>query len=119
MTVICGVLGTVVGLVIYQHFIQFIDYLAVLLPPLIGPVIAHFYIVKKRNFNVDKLDDQPKWNIAALLAYFVGASSKWWLVQNLLVSSLAGLLVSIIAYLVIYYAISAMGMNSEEADLAE
>ena len=119
MTVICGVLGTVVGLVIYQHFIQFIDYLAVLLPPLIGPVIAHFYIVKKRNFNVDKLDDQPKWNIAALLAYLVGASSKWWLVQNLLVSSLAGLLVSIIAYLVIYYAISAMGMNSEEADLAE
>jgi cytosine permease len=109
MTVICGVLGTVVGLVIYQHFIQFIDYLAVLLPPLIGPVIAHFYIVKKRNFNVDKLDDQPKWNIAALLAYLVGASSKWWLIQNLLVSSLAGLLVSIIAYLVIYYAISAMG----------
>ena len=119
MTVICGVLGTVVGLVIYQHFIQFIDYLAVLLPPLIGPVIAHFYIVKKRKFNVDKLDDQPKWNIAALLAYLVGASSKWWLVQNLLVSSLAGLLVSIIAYLVIYYAISAMGMNGEEADLAE
>ena len=107
MTVICGVLGTVVGLVIYQHFIQFIDYLAVLLPPLIGPVIAHFYIIKKRKFNVDELDAQPKWNMAALLAYVVGASSKWWLVQNLLVSSLAGLLVSIIAYLVIYYAISA------------
>ena len=118
MTVICGILGTVVGLVIYQHFIQFIDYLAVLLPPLIGPVIAHFYIVKKCKFNVDKLDDQPKWNIAALLAYLVGASSKWWLVQDLLVSSLAGLLVSIIAYLVIYYAISAIGVNAEDTDLS-
>ncbi|MDE0748036.1 MAG: cytosine permease [Porticoccaceae bacterium] len=106
MTVICGVLGTIVGLVIYQHFIQFIDKLAILLPPLIGPVIAHFYIVKKRNFNVDKLDDQPKWNVAALLAYAIGASSKWWLVQDLIVSSLAGLLVSIFAYLVLYYGAS-------------
>jgi len=119
MTVICGVLGTIVGLVIYQHFIQFIDYLAVLLPPLIGPVIAHFYIVKKRKFNIDKLDAQPKWNMAALLAYVVGASSKWWLVQDLLVSSLAGLLVSIFAYLVIYYAIGAMGMKREETSLSE
>ncbi|MBT3672248.1 MAG: hypothetical protein HOG36_04745 [Porticoccaceae bacterium] len=108
MTVICGVLGTIVGLVIYQHFIQFIDKLAILLPPLIGPVIAHFYIVKKRNFNVDKLDDQPKWNVAALLAYAIGASSKWWLVQDLIVSSLAGLLVSIIAYLVLYYCASVL-----------
>ena len=108
MTVICGVLGTIVGLVIYQHFIQFIDKLAILLPPLIGPVIAHFYIVKKRNFNVDKLDDQPKWNVAALLAYAIGASSKWWLVQDLIVSSLAGLLVSIIAYLVLYYGASVL-----------
>ena len=119
MTVICGVLGTIVGLVIYQHFIQFIDYLAVLLPPLIGPVIAHFYIVKKRKFNIDKLDTQPKWNMAALLAYLVGASSKWWLVQDLLVSSLAGLLVSIFAYLVIYYAIGAKGMKREETSLSE
>ena len=81
-------------------------------------MIAHFYIVKKCKFNVDKLDDQPKWNIAALLAYLVGASSKWWLVQDLLVSSLAGLLVSIIAYLVIYYAISAIGVNAEDTDLS-
>ena len=119
MTVICGILGTIVGLVIYQHFIQFIDYLAVLLPPLIGPVIAHFYIVKKCKFNIDKLDDQPSWNIAALLAYLVGASSKWWLVQDVLVSSLAGLLVSIVAYLVIYYAFGAMGKKGEKVSLSE
>jgi len=55
---------------------------------------------------VDKLDDQPKWNVAALLAYAIGASSKWWLVQDLIVSSLAGLLVSIFAYLVLYYGAS-------------
>ena len=119
MTVICGILGTIVGLVIYQHFIQFIDYLAVLLPPLIGPVIAHFYIVKKCKFNIDKLDDQPSWNIAALLAYLVGASSKWWLVQDVLVSSLAGLLVSIVAYLVIYYAFGAMDKKGEKVSLSE
>ena len=119
MTVICGVLGTIVGLVIYQHFIQFVDKLAILLPPLIGPVIAHFYIVKRGDFDIDidieKQDAQPRWNIAALLAYIVGASSKWWLVQDLLVSSLAGLLISIVAYLIMYYLITAMGANRKEA----
>ncbi|MBT4210763.1 MAG: hypothetical protein HOE18_02785 [Porticoccaceae bacterium] len=119
MTVICGVLGTIVGLVIYQHFIQFIDKLAILLPPLIGPVIAHFYIVKKHNFNVDKLDDQPKWNVAALLAYAIGASSKWWLVQDLIVSSLAGLLVSIIAYLVLYYGASVLRGKPGHSSLSD
>ena len=119
MTVICGVLGTIVGLVIYQHFIQFVDKLAILLPPLIGPVIAHFYIVKRGDFDIDidieKQDAQPRWNISALLAYIVGASSKWWLVQDLLVSSLAGLLISIVAYLIMYYLITAMGANRKEA----
>lgn len=119
MTVICGVLGTIVGLVIYQHFIQFIDKLAILLPPLIGPVIAHFYIVKKRKFNVDKLDDLPKWNIAALLAYMIGASSKWWLVQDLIVSSLAGLLVSIVAYLALYYGASMLRVKLGHSRLSD
>jgi len=119
MTVICGVLGTIVGLVIYQHFIQFIDKLAILLPPLIGPVIAHFYIVKKRKFNVDKLDDLPKWNVAALLAYMIGASSKWWLVQDIIVSSLAGLLVSIVAYLALYYGASMLRMKLGHSRLSD
>ncbi|MDE0875055.1 MAG: cytosine permease [Porticoccaceae bacterium] len=119
MTVICGVLGTIVGLVIYQHFIQFIDKLAILLPPLIGPVIAHFYIVKKRKFNVDKLDDLPKWNVAALLAYMIGASSKWWLVQDLIVSSLAGLLVSIVAYLALYYGASMLRVKLGHSRLSD
>jgi len=119
MTVICGVLGTIVGLVIYQHFIQFIDKLAILLPPLIGPVIAHFYIVKKRKFNVDKLDDLPKWNVAALLAYMIGASSKWWLVQDIIVSSLAGLLVSIVAYLALYYGASMLRVKLGHSRLSD
>ena len=119
MTVICGVLGTIVGLVIYQHFIQFIDKLAILLPPLIGPVIAHFYIVKKRKFNVDKLDDLPKWNVPALLAYMIGASSKWWLVQDLIVSSLAGLLVSIVAYLALYYGASMLRVKLGHSRLSD
>ena len=119
MTVICGVLGTIVGLVIYQHFIQFVDKLAILLPPLIGPVIAHFYIVKRGDFDIETLDAQPRWNIAALLAYIVGASSKWWLVQDLLVSSLAGLLISIVAYLIMYYLIKALGANRKDATASE
>jgi len=38
MTVICGVLGTIAGLGIYQHFMNWIEFLASIVPPLIGPV---------------------------------------------------------------------------------
>jgi hypothetical protein len=75
--------------------------------------------VKKRKFNVDKLDDLPKWNVAALLAYMIGASSKWWLVQDLIVSSLAGLLVSIVAYLALYYGASMLRVKLGHSRLSD
>ena len=119
MTVICGVLGTIVGLVIYKYFLEFTGLLANLLPPLIGPVIAHFYIVDKCKFSIDKLDELPNWNVAALPAYVIGASSDWWLKQDLIIPSLVGLLVSIVAYLALYYGASMLRVRLGHSRLSD
>ena len=102
MTVICGLLGTILGLGIYQHFLDWINLLANLVPPLIGPVIAAFYIVNKGKFDTSQMNKLAAWNPAAFLAYIAGAASTFY-EQDVMVPSLVGLLVSIIAYLVFYY----------------
>jgi cytosine permease len=102
MTAICGLLGTILGLGIYQHFLDWINLLANLVPPLIGPVIAAFYIVNKGKFDTSQMDKLAAWNPAAFLAYIAGAASTFYK-QDFLVPSLVGLLVSIFAYLIFYY----------------
>jgi len=116
MTVICGLLGTLLGLGIYQHFIDWINLLASLVPPLIGPVIADYYIVNKRRFNAERIDDLPRWNPAAFIAYIAGAGSTL-IEQDWMVPSLAGLAVSILAYLVVYYGAAIVGITMGHARL--
>jgi cytosine permease len=101
MTAICGLLGTILGLGIYQHFLDWINLLANLVPPLIGPVIAAFYIVNRGKFDTSQIGRLAAWNPAAFLAYIAGAASTFY-EQDIMVPSLVGLLVSIVAYLVFY-----------------
>ena len=106
MTVICGVLGTLLGLGIYQHFMDWIEFLASIVPPLIGPVIAHYYIIQKMRFEPAMLDRAPAWNPAAVIAYLVGAAAAIMNSNDILISAesmvpaLTGLLVSIVVYVV-------------------
>ncbi len=110
MTVICGVLGTILGLGIYQHFMDWIEFLASIVPPLIGPVIAHFYVIQKMRFEPEMLDHAPAWNPAAIIAYLAGAAAAIMNTNNILISSetmvpaLTGLLVSVVVYIVAAYA---------------
>lgn len=105
MTVICGLLGTIVGLGIYQRFMDWIDLLASVVPPLIGPVIAHYYIVRRTRFAADDLDNAPTWNPAAVIAYVAGAAAAIMNSRNIVfdpevtVPALLGLVVSLIVYL--------------------
>ncbi len=110
MTVICGLLGTILGLGIYQHFLEWIGLLANLVPPLIGPVIADFYIVNRMKFDPQRMDQLPLWNPAAFAAYVLGAASTF-IEQDWMVQSLVGLFVSVVAYLVIYYAAAMAGVK--------
>ncbi len=108
MTVICGVLGTIVGLNIYTYFLDWINLLASIVPPLIGPVIAHYYFVMRGKFTATDLEAAPQSNPAAYIAYIVGAAVAVMNAQSIVfnpevtVPALLGLIVSVIVYLVAY-----------------
>ncbi|MEM9878552.1 MAG: cytosine permease, partial [Pseudomonadota bacterium] len=47
MTVLCGLAGTVLGLGIYQQFLFWIDLLASIAPPLVGPLLVDYYLLNR------------------------------------------------------------------------
>jgi len=108
MTVICGVLGTIAGLNIYQYFLDWINLLASVVPPLIGPVIGHYYFVMRGKFSAEKLERSPVWRPAAFAGYIVGAVVAVMNSQGILfdpettVPALLGLVVSVIVYLAVH-----------------
>jgi cytosine permease len=117
-TVVCGLLGTILGLGIYQYFLDWIGLLASLVPPLIGPVIVDFYLVNKMRYDPQSLDRLPRWNPVAIAAYLSGASIAYASSQGMVISglewiipSLLGLLVSMVAYAVFFYAAKAFGVT--------
>ena len=114
MVVICGLLGTLLGLNLYQHFLGWIGLLANLVPPLIGPVIADYYVLNKRRFHVELLDRLPAWNPAAFIGYVAGAASTFFS-PDWIVPSLLGLVVSMVAYLAAYAIGAAMGVRMGHA----
>ena len=99
-TVICGTLGTILGLGLYQNFMEWINLLASIVPPLIGPVIVEYYFVNREKFHTGHLDNISKWNPAAFIAYIVGAASTFYS-PDWGTPSLIGLLVSMLVYLIL------------------
>lgn len=97
MTVICGILGTILGLGIYAKFLVWIDLLASLAPPVIGPLIIDYYVTNKRKYEQLNLDALPKWNPAAFIAYGLGAASTF-AAPDWSAKALVGLICSMAAY---------------------
>jgi cytosine permease len=97
MTLICGLIGTVVGLGIYAKFIEWIDLLASLAPPLIGPLLVEFYLLRKGAFSGGG-NVQTGWNWPAFAAYGAGAAATL-VAPAMLPSSLVGLATSCLVYL--------------------
>lgn len=106
MVVICGALGTILGLGIYQHFMTWIDQIATLVPPIIGPVIVDYYVFHRQNYRTDFLDRLPAWNPAAMFAALTGIVAAYMLTPSWIAAGLFGVIVSMLAYLV-YYGLSA------------
>jgi len=123
-TLICGLLGTILGLGLYQHFLSWIGLLASLVPPLIGPIIVDYYLVNKMKYDSNDLKHLPLWNPVAIAAYVIGAvvayaSSKGFVVPGFgwVFPSLLGLLVSMLAYAVLFYLARFMGRTYGPAGL--
>lgn len=54
---------------VIKHFIDYLYFLSVALPPIVGVMFANFYLLKRINLSVD---EQGKWNIAATIAIIAG-----------------------------------------------
>lgn len=105
---VCGLLGTVLGLGIYERFLDWINLLATIVPPVIGPVIADYYLV--RSVRRTDWDAQPAHalNVAAIASFIGGAlcaayageiaASVPWLA---IAPSLLGLLASMLIYVLL------------------
>lgn len=98
----CGAIGTVLGLGIYQHFMDWIDQIANLVPPLIGPIIVDYYIFHGRHYDTSVLDELPAWNPVAVLSFAAGIVAAYAYTPSWMASGLWGLLVSMVAYLVLF-----------------
>jgi cytosine permease len=105
MVVICGLLGTILGLKIFQYFLTWIEQIANLVPPIIGPVIVDYYLIHGRRYRAELLERLPAWNWPAVLACLTGIGAAYALTPPWLASGLFGLLVSMLAY-ALYYAIA-------------
>lgn len=117
-TLICGVLGTILGLGVYQHFLSFIGLLAALVPPIIGPVIVDYYIVNKLRYDPTRLAHLPAWNPVAIMSYVIGAASAYAASEGValpaaqaIFPSLYGLLVSMFAYGLLFAACKILGLK--------
>ncbi|MEO0574840.1 MAG: cytosine permease [Pseudomonadota bacterium] len=126
MTVICGLLGTILGLGIYQYFLDWINLLASLVPPLIGPVIVDYYVINKRRYNPEDLDRLPSWNPIAVIAYLVGAAIAYLSSQGLTIPyaawmfpSLTGLIASMLVYAIAFYGARLAGVTYGIAALSQ
>lgn len=100
MVLLIGTLGTLFGLGIYQNFFGWINFLANIVPPLVGPLIVDYYLVHRTRYHTDDLDRLHVWNPAAVAAYIVGAASTFY-TPDWAVAGLFGLVMSMIAYGVI------------------
>lgn len=101
MTVICGLLGTIIGLGIYQQFLFWIDLLASIVPPIVGPLLVDFYLVNRSKYYNDANADTSRWKPLAFAAYAIGAGSSFF-APEWAAKALVGLLVAMIAYWVLH-----------------
>lgn len=125
MVIIWGTLGTILGLGLYEYFLDWINLLAALVPPLIGPLVVDYYLVHKRQYNADDLKKLHQWNWAAVLAYGIGAFFAYGVtygvldLPDILIPSLLGLVVSMIVYAILFAIGSAMNVKLGYASISE
>jgi cytosine permease len=114
MVVIWGLLGTFLGLGLYQYFLDWIMILAALVPPLIGPLIVDYYIINKGNYNTSDLNRLHSWNPSAIVSYVIGAFFAYSVTYGLIdvsevyIPSMIGLIISMLVYFLIYIIFSTL-----------
>lgn len=76
LVLMAGILGTILGsLAFYQiFFADFITILGTFAPPLAGPIIADYYLIKKQNYDIEAFDKEPDYHPAGVISFIIGAA---------------------------------------------
>lgn len=131
---LCGLLGTFIGAFgFFTIFESFILWLAAIVPPLAGPMIADFWLVHRTKYSADTYRYLPPVNKPAVIAALLGivatiASSGFAslgippvpaLAQPWIVPAVFGLFVSLASYLILYGLFKAAGSAQGYAKAVE
>jgi len=110
MVLVFGTIGTILGLGIYEKFLDWINILANIVPPLVGPLIVDYYLVHRADYRTDDLGRLHTWNPAAVFAYVVGAVGTFY-TPAWSVPGLFGLVLSMAVYALLFVGASAVGVK--------
>ena len=109
LVLIAGIVGTVLGsFAFYQMFFaSFITILGTFAPPLAGPLIADYYIIKKGKYDIAKFNSEPDYRMAGVISFVIGALLGFIFQYYLplpfdLPSGLVALVITIIIYPIFY-----------------
>ncbi len=104
VTVIGGIVGTIVALIgISEFLIEFLIVMGLLVPPIAGVYLCDFFVLGRTDFSAARLANRPAFRVNAMLVgigagliatwmYFTGSSMPS-------IGSLDSLLISVVAYL--------------------
>ncbi|MDD3839423.1 MAG: cytosine permease [Clostridia bacterium] len=109
LVLIAGIVGTLLGsLAFYQiFFASFINVLGAAAPPMVGPLLADYYFIKKQNYVIEDYNKQPPYRVTGIISFLIGGVLglvfQYWLpLPYGLPSGLFAMIISIILYLIIY-----------------
>lgn len=109
LVLIAGIIGTILGsLAFYQIlFADFITILCAGAPPLAGPLLADYYILRKQQYNIEEFDKQPNFRLAGIISFIIGAIfgivfQYFVTLPYGLPSGLVALIITIVIYPIIY-----------------
>ncbi|NKB33649.1 MAG: permease [Pseudomonadales bacterium] len=72
LAITCGVVGTSLAMIgITEYFVEFLEWLGVIVPPVAGIYLTDYFFLKQKNYSLSLSDKLPDYDRAALVAWVV------------------------------------------------
>ena len=99
--IIVGVLGSILGAFgIAAHFTDFLNFLGIGIPPMAGVIIADYYLLKEKSFDID-ISSLNNYNWTAIISWIIGGISGYIIEWG--IPSFNSLAISFIVYIILNY----------------
>ena len=104
LAILCGMAGTLLAMIgMADYFVEFLEWLGVIVPPVAGVYLADYFILKRKNYSMALLEEVPDYDPASLIAWLIAtalsALAFWFDTSVTGIASLDALLVTIPVYL--------------------